>query len=107
MHDTITPVAFGRGARGLMTSRFMAVAIAMVCFAGLGHAQQHKASHVTLGPSVRNAPPGAVARFTHNAPTRTTYKLHGTLPIPHGTWDGDRDHPTLAVVSYDGTLAHT
>ncbi|MCP5022180.1 MAG: hypothetical protein GY930_10420 [bacterium] len=48
-----------------------------------------------------------MAQFTHAAPTQVEYTLHGTLPIPSGTWDGDRQHPTLTVRNYDGSLAPT
>ncbi len=48
-----------------------------------------------------------VARFTHPAPAQAEYILHGTLPIPHGTWDGNGQHPTLAVENYDGSYAPT
>ena len=48
-----------------------------------------------------------VATLTHEAPSSATYILHGTIPIPSGTWNGDREHPTLAVQNPDGSFAPT
>ena len=48
-----------------------------------------------------------VATLGHDAPASETYILHGTIPVPAGTWDGDQDRPTLAIQNSDGSFAPT
>ncbi|MEZ5975272.1 MAG: hypothetical protein R3E96_10655 [Planctomycetota bacterium] len=60
---------------------------------------------VVSAPLVQAEDPVAV--LTHLAPTSTEYILRGTIPVPPGTWDGNRNMPSLAVLNPDGTLAPT
>ncbi|MFT4648488.1 MAG: hypothetical protein ACI9X4_001713 [Glaciecola sp.] len=108
MHIKLIPVAFSRRARGLVNSRIIAMGLTFLGLLGTLPAQQQQlSSHIAPGAMFQTASTVAIAKFTQKAPTSILYQLHGTLPIPPGTWNGDRQHPTLAVRSYDGTLAHT
>ncbi|MCA9000677.1 MAG: hypothetical protein KDB61_02055 [Planctomycetes bacterium] len=106
-------MAWRRGLGGIRPWAPVAVWLMALALTGPLHAQRSR-QHTSMG-SVATAnslapPPlagGPVARFTHPAPTRTSYVLHGTLPIPAGTWDGNRQHPSLAFQNYDGSLAPT
>ena len=53
------------------------------------------------------APGDEVASMTMTAPTQSSFILHGTLPVPRGTWDGDSGGSPVEVLDWTGAPART
>ena len=82
----------------LLAARRLATALAVLAIAPISF----------LGATAQAAPAQqTVALFTHKAPLSQEYVLHGTLPIPQGTWNGNPNQPTLMIQDSDGTLVPT